>query len=98
MVDQKGYEYAMDRSYDSQNRYTWRCKRKNSNVKSYDKCIARAWTVGNKIIKFTKEHNHLPSIDTSEIELIPHIDLQPEQELTLITETQSEFIDPLEQK
>ena len=63
MVDEKGYRYNIHTRNDSENIGIWRCKRKEA-TKGYDKCLARAWTSGSKIIKFCGEHNHPPNPQT----------------------------------
>ena len=71
MVDQKGYAYDMHQRNENQKRSTWRCKR-HQGSKKFEKCPARAWTVGTKIIRLVSEHNHPPNEShIREIELTP---------------------------
>ena len=56
MVDQNGYCYTYLKLNSSKGINAWRCRI----IKDQAKCNARAFTVGNKIVRFHGEHSHPP--------------------------------------
>ena len=67
MVDQKGYVYNLCHTVKNDERElekktAWRCKLYNSKKYPF-RCPARAWTRGDKILKFFNQHCHPPDIE-----------------------------------
>ena len=67
MVDQKGYIYNLCHTVKNdvrefEKKTAWRCKLYNSKRVPF-RCPARAWTRGDKILRFFNEHCHPPDVD-----------------------------------
>ena len=67
MVDQKGYIYNLCHTVKNdvrefEKKSAWRCKLYNSKRVPF-RCPARAWTRGDKILRFFNEHCHPSDID-----------------------------------
>ena len=62
--DQRGYSYLLHSKNENATKSYWKCRISRQHAK----CSARAWTIGNKIIKLSGCHNHPPydTVDTSE--------------------------------
>lgn len=59
MVDQQGYEYQVhSRKEFPDERIRWRCRLYRTSNYLGTNCTGGAWTLGNKITKFHKEHIH----------------------------------------
>ena len=89
MVDQKGYIYNLCHTVKNdvrefEKKTAWRCKLYNS--KRFPvRCPARAWTRGDKILRFFNEHCHPPDVD-------PNITLEYDSAATARI-TPSHFLD-----
>ena len=58
MVDQQGYEYQVHSRNFADERIRWRCRLYRTSNYLGTNCTGGAWTLGNKITKFHKEHIH----------------------------------------